>query len=1056
MRLRAATAFTRENDGDCAPGLVRGREAKEVHGVGNVFRVFARDVKRLAKAPASWLVIIFLAVLPSLYTWFNVVGFWNPYSNTGELSVCVVNEDAGASDEVLGDLELGDQIIEALEENDQLGWEFTTRDEAMSRLEAGDTYAVFVIPKDFSSNMCTLLSSEFIQPQLEYYVNEKTGPVAPKITDTGASTLDTTINDTFVETVSQTVAQQLNDALAESQASLDDSKNKVTDEIDAVQSDLSDARASIQELSNSSADAISKTSDAKGSLAASRQELGTMALALSQASALSSTLMTDLGSFTGSMGTALDQGSSLISSASSQASQAIGQAAGNISAAQGDVDAAAKYGQAVVDNNTLLIAQLQTMLDDATLTDEQRAALQSTIDALTASNANAQTQINNLQALSADVTAAANDVSAASDTVNKSVQATIAATDAYRNTLSGSTIPAVSGGLGSISAAAGSLSGTVTAQASLIDQTSLVLDQLASTLTTTSDALGQTDSLIADVQGDIDTVRVDVAALGTSSALGQLFGEDGAIDVEKVSDFMSSPTQLVTEELYPLNAYGSAMSPLFINLTLWIGVFMLMVIMHIEVDDEGIKRLTIWQRFLGRGLLFAILVSIQAAICVTGCLALGVQTASVPLLYLTAILCSLTYLSIQYTLSTTLQHVGKGLCVILVFVQIPGATGLYPVELTTSFFQAVYPAFPFTYGINAMRECISGFYGNELAFYVGILFLFWLIFLLIGVFARPFLTNLNRMFAKQLAESDIINHEQVQLPERRYRMTQIIRAMSDHDEFRDYLEERSSKFMRLYPKLKRWAIVTAVIVPIIFTALVAFVSPGQKVIILTGWLIWLIAVILFLIILEHARYSLDRQAKLNNMNDEELASLFAARNSLDPAPALASEQATKPLFRPLGKHLLGGFGLKRPATAAAGVAAVAGDSIDVSDVDAIYAANLDSPEAGRKIQAQSADAAALADITDVPAESLMDLNLDVASIPASSASIASMVASSPARAYPRQSDFDYSLEAESDFWSGEPRKATGQLQTDEEFWTDAPAPGIIDVAGSESEGGDAR
>lgn len=157
---------------------------------------------------------------------------------------------------------------------------------------------------------------------------------------------------------------------------------------------------------------------------------------------------------------------------------------------------------------------------------------------------------------------------------------------------------------------------------------------------------------------------------------------------------MQSPTQLETEQLYPLNAYGSAMSPLFINLTLWIGVFMLMVIMHIEVDDEEIRNLTIAQRFLGRGILFAIMVSLQAIVCVTGCLFLGVQAENVAALYMTAVACSLTYLAIQYTLSTTLQHVGKGLCVILVFVQIPGATGLYPVELTTSFFQTVYPIFP--------------------------------------------------------------------------------------------------------------------------------------------------------------------------------------------------------------------------------------------------------------------------------------------------------------------------------------------------------------------------
>ena len=91
---------------------------------------------------------------------------------------------------------------------------------------------------------------------------------------------------------------------------------------------------------------------------------------------------------------------------------------------------------------------------------------------------------------------------------------------------------------------------------------------------------------------------------------------------------------------------------------------------------------------------------------------------------------------------------GKALCVILVFVQIPGATVLYPIEMTPSFFQAVYPLFPFTYGIGAMRETISGFYDGAWMHDVGNLLLF-LAFLAIGALARPYLTNLNHLFARQ-------------------------------------------------------------------------------------------------------------------------------------------------------------------------------------------------------------------------------------------------------------------------------------------------------------------
>ena len=82
----------------------------------------------MLKTPPALVVVLFLVVLPSIYTWYNVAGFWNPYDNTGALRVCVVNEDSGASSELTGQLDVGDQVIEGLKENDQLDWQFVSRD----------------------------------------------------------------------------------------------------------------------------------------------------------------------------------------------------------------------------------------------------------------------------------------------------------------------------------------------------------------------------------------------------------------------------------------------------------------------------------------------------------------------------------------------------------------------------------------------------------------------------------------------------------------------------------------------------------------------------------------------------------------------------------------------------------------------------------------------------------------------------------------------------------------------------------------------------------------
>ena len=95
--------------------------------MGNVLRVLKRDVLRLLHVPPALVVVLALLVLPSVYTWYNVVGFWNPYDNTGNLRVCVVNEDAGGSSELTGELHVGDLIVDELRVNDQLDWTFSDR-----------------------------------------------------------------------------------------------------------------------------------------------------------------------------------------------------------------------------------------------------------------------------------------------------------------------------------------------------------------------------------------------------------------------------------------------------------------------------------------------------------------------------------------------------------------------------------------------------------------------------------------------------------------------------------------------------------------------------------------------------------------------------------------------------------------------------------------------------------------------------------------------------------------------------------------------------------------
>ena len=854
----------------------------------NVLRVLKRDFLRILKAPASIVVVLALIVLPSLYTWFNVVGFWNPYGNTGNLRVCVVNEDAGSSSDLTGAINLGDMVVEQLHDNDQLGWDFVDYDTAMEAVKSGHAYAAFVLPRDFSADLLTLLSGDFQQPQLEYYVNEKMNPVSPKITDTGANTLDTTINSTFVATVAKTVTDALGEEVGVAQGKIDDAHTNALAGVDKAQQSISGARDSVQGLRDAADQSQTKVADAASLLSDADEVLGDLSGQMLIVQSLMGTTQTDVSKLTSGLMGAMDSGSIFLSQSAAKVNTAIGGAAGSVTEAQGRVDGAIAQGNAMVSASQAVVAQMEALVAQMDDNDPNKASLEKAIERLKQSNTNASRSLSELSDMSADMGRVAESVSSASDSVNTAVQTTISNADSYRGTLSSDTFPAINAGVGNLNVAVGNLAAAASAQRVLVDQAISLTGQLSETLTTARSALDQTDGVLADLQTSIDTVKTDLVALKTSTAITDFFGDGTTIDAEKVASFMQSPTEVKTEYLFPLNAYGSGMAPLFINMSLWIGVFMLMVIMRIEVDDEGIENLTAAQRYIARYLFFGGMVSLQAIVCCVGCLAIGVQCESVALFLLTAVIASLTYLAIQLTLSTTLQHIGKGICVILIFVQIPGATGLYPIEMTSPFFQFIYPFFPFTYGINALRETIAGFYGLEWVSLIAHLGIFFAIFLAIGLALRPYFSNLIRLFAREIERSDIINGEEVHLPERRFRVAQLVRVLSDREDFRHHISDHAARFIRWYPRLKRGALIIGIAVPAVI-AVVFAVTAMEKVVVLTLWLVWLVLVLTFLVVVEFIRDNIERQASLNAMTDDEVRTLFAARKVfMQPAMAGAS------------------------------------------------------------------------------------------------------------------------------------------------------------------------
>ena len=178
-------------------------------------RILARDLRRLVKSPVALIVTLGVCLIPSAYAWLNVLANWDPYENTGTVPVAVVVEDEGADVPGLGPVNAGALIRERLEENHQLGWEFVDEATALEGVRSGRYYAAFVIPADFTGTLAGVMEGDARAGRIAYYVNEKVNAVSPKVTDTGATTLERQVAGEFVSVAGEAVTERVQDALRE-------------------------------------------------------------------------------------------------------------------------------------------------------------------------------------------------------------------------------------------------------------------------------------------------------------------------------------------------------------------------------------------------------------------------------------------------------------------------------------------------------------------------------------------------------------------------------------------------------------------------------------------------------------------------------------------------------------------------------------------------------------------------------------------------------------------------------------------------------------------------
>ncbi|WP_462349984.1 YhgE/Pip family protein [Eubacterium ventriosum] len=828
------------------------------------FQIFKRDIGRLSKNIVALIVVIGVCIIPSLYAWFNIAANKDPYGNTANIKIAVANNDAGTENDMLGNLDVGGQIVDTLKENDSLGWVFVSEDKAISGVKSGEYYAAIVIPDNFSESMVSFLSGKIEQPEFDYYLNEKKNAIAPKITDTGANTIQQQVNTEFVSAAAGTVADILNGSVSGIGTKLDDVQNDISTKISTVSDNLKEYEKALDSF-NKTVDSSNRLIEkSKKSMATVKSDANSGVNSIKNGTDSLTLVRNDIADFANDLGAGISKAQNSLAKVNTKSGINLGKISSKTESIHGQFQEMITSVESIIDKNSEMLTTLKEINKKY-----PSDSLTNLINELDSQNSKYKTILQKLRTGSDSINDATTTSVKAVESISKIIEKNTKDIHSSKVTVENGIMTGLNTSLDTFSNIQGTLSGILKGVGPATDNVVTLMDQLENSLDSAKKALSSTGSSIKKVQERLDKANVDISVVKTSKIYEKLKDMTN-LDSDKVASFMSSPVKLKTETFYSVENYGTAMTPFYTNLAIWVGGIVLIAIFKMEVDkSEKIKNFTPTQAYFGRWMLFILVGFVQALIICLGDIFILKIKCQHPILFVVAgLVAAFVYVNLIYALSLTFKHIGKAVSVILVILQIPGSAGTYPIEMTPGFFQAIHPLLPFTYGINAMREAIAGTYGHYYVKNLVILLIYVPITLFIGLVLRRLLLNLNSLFDKKLEQTGLMICEEEGITRERVRLLTTVKILAGEKQFRDEINKKVGQFEICYPKLIKGGFFAIVIIPIVF--LILMFSITSKMVFLVLWIVSIILIALYLICVEFIHENLLNKQKMAEMTGDEL------------------------------------------------------------------------------------------------------------------------------------------------------------------------------------------
>ena len=760
----------------------------------NILNIFKRDIKNIFTNWAAIIVVIALIVIPSLYSLINIAASWDPYSNTGGIKVAVINEDKGTVFKE-NDVNLGNELVEKLKDNDKLGWVFVDKETAKDGLLLEKYYATIEIPEDFSEDVTTIAKKDIVKPKLIYTVNEKINGIAPKMTDAGVKTVKSQLDQNIVKSISGILFR----ACDEVGVDIEENRPKLRNIMDSVyklDENMPELEASLDEAINGTISIPDLLSKANESMVTVSDTLDATDEFLNNTQAYLDETQDNLDYDSPRIKEKLVESENLLDTSSvvlknldekilpevaKKTLLTVSDSAKATKTSVDDTKSKLKSIKKSIDKFSNMEISKPT-IDKSLQSSEQIAKLQQSFDNQANSLSNAQ------DALKQESKTISNVIDRL-DTIDEKIDILINRTDEkiikldngeklntqnltdtrkvlddahtlisnILDSYDSQMVPTINSGFESIREISDN-GVTLTAQGkNILPDIQELIDTFKNTSDLSNDELNKLKEKFPDIKDNVHELAGRLKKIDNKDDINELL-DMITNNWQDQSDFLASPVEIQDNRLFSWPNYGSAVTPFYTVLCLWIGGYMLSIILGTDPHslEEG-KKLTHNEVYFGRMLLFLFIGVGQAIIASTGALFILHTYAVHPIMFVFySIFVSIVFMIIIYTAVSIWGHTGIIIGVILLVIQVAGTSGNFPIEVNPSIFQKIFPILPFTYAISGMRQIMAGIIYSILIRDSAVLCGFMITSIIIGVLFKKITNKKRRKYVEKLKESSIM------------------------------------------------------------------------------------------------------------------------------------------------------------------------------------------------------------------------------------------------------------------------------------------------------------